>query len=256
MYTLKYTNEENGLSATFSTSDPMNFIESFDGSSLGSTAVVYKPIEYDGQKFISANLNARTLRLCVNIGGKADGKYSRSAAVANRQNLQRIFVPGQYGKLEYTSGSGSRFIRCRLSEAPDYTEIMPFLFRAEMNLVADIPLWFDAEENVVPLSSGNSLVIDNDCGLAVPFILEVGHADVFAMYSTQAGAGIAFYTIGEGFTINTADCTVISASGELCNNLLSVSSEFFYLVPGKNNLTFSGSSRDVVLKWRKAYTGI
>ncbi len=235
----------------------MMLYERLDGCSLGSEAVVYKPMGLDGQRLISINISARTLQLSVNIGGTKDGRYSRSEALKSMDEVRKVFIPGQGGTLTWTDSENSRFIRCRCTEAPLPEEILPFLFRAVFPFVADDPMWYDSTENIVTFESGNEMVVNNDCGVAVPFLLQVTAAsDQFVVGNAATGAGIGFSnTIGEGFIIDTAACTVTSDSGELVNHLLNIDSEFFYLVPGENRLVFVGAD-DVVLKWRKAYTGV
>lgn len=233
------------------------FLEAMDGCSCGSTAVTYRPMEFDGQRLISASLNSRTIKLSVSFSGKNGGLYSRSAALAHWNEIQRVFVPGQTGTLVWTDGVNSRTIKCRCSETPLPSEALPFLFRAAIQLTADRPLWYDGTENVTALeSSSHSLTIVNDCGLAVPLIMEASAtSEIFAVASSRGG-GVAFgNTVGEGFVIDTDACTVISDSGELVNHLLSVESEFFKIMPGENILTFAGSA-GVSVRWRKAYMGV
>ena len=162
------------------------------------------------------------------------------------------------GTLTWTDGKTTRFIRCRCTETPLPKEVLPFLFKATIKLVADSPYWLDGTENIVTLSSGESrVVINNDCGLSVPFLLDVpSGTDAFAMASVAAGANIALLnTLDEGFTIDTAACTVTTASGELVNHQLSVESEFFPLMPGENVLNFAGAN-GITLRWRRAFMGV
>lgn len=254
--TITYTNETNGLSCAFSTATPLMFIEGFDGSSCGAEAVTYKPLEFNGQRFISSNLTARTIMLTVNVGGILNGRYSRKEALKRWDEILRVFVPTDYGTLTVTDGDSTRFIRCRTAESPAKTEILPFLFRSEIQFIADLPLWFDGEENVIdPLPHGSSTV-NNPCGLEVPLIIEVpSSTTLFQLVNATSGKQLKMLnTTGIDYTIDTAACTVTAASGELINHMLSVDSEFFGFVPGDNSLVASGGG-DVVIRWRKAYMG-
>lgn len=250
-----YTNAVNGLSCTFSADNPMMFLESIDGCSCGSEAITYRPLNLNGQRFVSSTLTARTVQLTVNFGGISEGKYSRSEAMKRWEEIQRVFVPGDMGTLTWTNGTESRFIKCRTSETPKPSELLPYLFRASFSLTADDPLWFDSVENVVELTNG--VTIENPCGIEVPFIAEVSTSvSAFSMARTSDGAGIALANrINEPFTIDTAKCTVTTASGELVNNQLSVNSQFFGILPGINRFAVA-SFGSVTLKWRKAYMGI
>ncbi len=256
MRKITFENEINGLSCEFSTDTPMMFLESFDGCSCGSDAIVYKPIDYDGQQFISSNLTARTVQFTVNFGGKSGGKYSRELALSRWQEIQKVFVPGHTGTLTWTDGKESRFIKCRTNETPLPTEILPYLFRAGFSLTADSPMWFDTVENVVDFGSGGSVTIENNCGLEVPFILEAEGADIFALASVAANARIQFaQEVGGTLIIDTAACAVTSRSGELINNRLSVTSEFFNIMPGTNKFNYAGAD-GVTIRWRKCYMGV
>lgn len=248
----------NGLSCTFASDTPMMLLESVEGVSCGSSAITYKPIDYDGQLLISTSLNARNIPLVLNFGGKKGNMWSRSNAMERWQEIQKVFIPGQTGTLAWTDGTNSRFIRCRVDSTTQPTQILPFLFRVKMNLIADRPMWYDSVENVVELPSGEwTATINNDSGIAVPFLLEVGTStSVFAMASVAAGVGLSLQNAtGEGFTVDTDKCTVTTDSGLLVNNMLSVESEFFKLMPGENVLNFAGGG-DIVIKWRKAYMGV
>lgn len=249
----------NGLSAAFSTDTPMMFLESFNGNSCGACAITQKPIEFDGQRLISSSLNARTIELAVNFGGIADGRYSHSAALEKWDLIQKIFVPGVVGTLTWTNGIVSRFIRCRTTETPDCTRLLPFLYRAEFQLIADLPLWLDSTQQAVALSGGASATISNDCGIAVPFRVEasVSAGAAFAMHSAAADAGLGFTAASSGvFTIDTAECTVTDSGGERVNSLLTPQSEFFKLLPGTNRITFAGTGASTQIFWRKAYMGV
>ncbi len=233
-------------------------LESVDGVSCGSSAIAYKPIDFDGQRLISTSLDSRNIPLVINFGGKKDNRWSRAAAMERFNEIQRVFVPSQTGTLTWTDGTNSRFIKCRVDSISQPSQILPFLFRMKINFVADRPLWYDSTENVVGLASGQSSVtIENDSGIAVPFLMEVGSAtSVFAVASRAAGTGLALVkSISQDFVIDTDDCTVISASGYLVNNQLTVDSEFFKIMPGTNVLSFAGGG-DVTIRWRKAYMGV
>lgn len=258
MAKVTYTNAVNGLSCTFSSDDPMMLLESIDGCSCGCDAITYRPLNLDGQRFVSSTLTARTVVLNVNFGGKAGGKYSRKEAMKRWEEIQRVFVPGNMGTLTWTDGTESRFIKCRTSETPKPSELLrnKSLFCASFSLTADNPLWFDSVENIVPLDNVG-VTIENPCGIEVPFIAEVSAGvDAFAMARLEDGAGIALANrINEDFTIDTAACTVTTASGELVNNQLSVNSSFFGILPGTNRFAVA-SFGTVTIKWRKAYMGI
>ena len=138
----------NGLSAEFSSeSSTMHLdLKQFDGASAGASAVVYSPVEFDGQRTISANLNARTIVLPVEFSAVADGKRSRAGAIAVWEQLLRVFVPLHEGWLVWSDGTNSRRIKCRTVETPKFTQVLPWLFSASFSLIADYPYWEDVSE--------------------------------------------------------------------------------------------------------------
>lgn len=257
MEKITFVNETNGLSVEFSTTTPFMFLENFNGSSCGAEAVTYRPLEYDGQKFITANLNPRTITFTINIGGKTGRYYSRKEALSRWDYVRRVFVPGQYGTLTWTDGKSSRFIRCRTSETPACDEILDFLFSARFEMIADSPLWFDTVQHYKKVT-GNHWSLENNCGIAVPLLIVVEEdVDAFSMAfkynGKQYGIGMG-NTIGEQFTIDTAACTVTTKSGELVNHMLTVNSEFFKLPPGITEFVSAGGGT-VEFYWRDAYIG-
>ena len=259
MRAVTFSNPQNGLSATFSTDTPMMFLENFNGNSCGAEAITQKPLEFDGQRLILTSLNARTIEFAINFGGIENGRYSHSAALEKWDLIQKLFVPGVVGTLTWTDGKVSRFIKCRTVETPDCTQILPFLYKAEFQLIADLPLWYDTVEQVVTLSSGYTVDILNDCGIAVPFLVEssVSAGAAFLMVSKAANASLSFSSSESvSFTIDTAECTVTDSNGELMNYLLMAESEFFKLLPGKNQIVFANTGASATIKWRKAFMGV
>ena len=261
MRKITFTNETNGNAVSFSTDDSTMFLEDFDGNTCPSTAVTYKPAEYDGQRFISANLNARTITFTVNFTATSDGKHSYSGAAEKWDEIQAVFVPGQYGTLVWADGTNSRQIRCRTEGTPcPALKCRPSLFTATFSLVADKPLWYDTVANTIEITGSYTVyTINNDCGIAVPFVLDV---DLYApfIYSNTAETGLAFSSeCSSGVTVDTDECTVYCGD-ELVNNLLTASSEFFKILPGANVIQVlpgigSGGGTGT-LTWYKAYMGV
>lgn len=264
MRKITYTNSANGLSAEFSSDDPLMHLnlKSFDGCSVGANAVTYSPVESDGQRTVSVNLSARTIVLSVEIAGKADGKYSREHALRRMGEIMRVFVPLHDGVLTWTDGENTRTINCRTVEAPRFSEMLPFMFSASISLTADYPYWEDIVEHSVELHGGEvNTVVENDCGIAVPVRIDVPTGGSQPLiYSRTAGAGVAFAIAPEqDCTVDTKECTVTLADGTFANHLLSAQSSYFKVLPGKNEIITLGvgSGNDkAVLRWKNLYTGV
>lgn len=273
MQTLTYTNNHNGLSITFSSDNPQMFLEHFDGSSAGADAITYKPLAFDGQRLITTSLSARTITAVINIAGKDEKGYSREAAKQQWLQLQKVLIPGDMGRLTYTSDTGSYFIDCRVESTPMPSEKLPFLISAAVNFIADKPYWYETEEQVLEITQGTSFTYHNDCGFAVPFIYEIETGSepfepwLFLIgYQSKEGCGLALFDpvpANSRCVINTEDCTVTlyeggSSTGVLSNHLLSVDSTFGYLQPGDNMiwLAFYDDSCRCRIRWHRAYLGV
>lgn len=162
MRKITYTNSVNGLSAEFSSDNPLMHLDlkNFDGSSVGATSVTYKPVEFDGQRVISTNLSARTIILPIQFTAKVNGRYSRAAALDKWAEILKTFVPLHSGTLTWTDGTKSRRITCRTLETPQITEILPYLFSAQIQLVADYPyneIYAQANSTYMRLQDGSGL---------------------------------------------------------------------------------------------------
>ena len=263
MRKITYTNLVNGLSAEFSSDSPTMHLKlsGFDGNSVASNAIAYTPVGLDGQKTVSCKLSPRTIVVPVEFTAKVGERYSRSGALAIWQKLQKVFVPLHEGWLVWSDGTNSRRIKCRTSETPKLTEILPYLFTASFTLIADYPYWESCTEHNIAVTAGTSHIsIMNDCGLEVPICVDVPGdcLNAFILMSDTAGEGLAFGSkIEQGFTIDTKECTVTLADGTLANHLLTVNSSFFKLKPGSNVLRAIGlGSGNAAVRWRELYMGV
>lgn len=268
MQKITYENYTNGMSITFSNNNPRMFLADFDGNSVGATAITYKPADFDGERFISANMNSRTITFSAEWSVISGGKFSIKGALRKWEEIQRTFVPGNIGKLTWTNGSQTRFIECRTEEMPNFIHKLPFVLKADFKLVADYPYWQDVAENVYYFPNNPSLkddiYIDNECGIAVPFILTCSSGEpVLMRFSDKDSAMIALVEGSPSgpVVIDTRLCTV-TVNGELCNQYLDAKSEFFKLLPGENwfklaNLDWSYQPlRNCMMKWHDHYLGV
>ena len=264
MRKLTYTNLVNGLSAEFSSqSKTMHLdLKNFDGCSAGASSVAYRPVESDGQRTISTNLTARTIVVPVQFTAVENGRYSRKGALAVWERLLRTFVPLHEGWLVWSDGTNSRRIKCRLSETPQLTQVLPFLFSASFSLVADFPYWEDCTEHSLTVTaSAASVTVSNPCGLEVPFSVDIPSGGSQPLiYSRTADKRISFAVSPPGgCTVDTRECTVTLSDGTLANHLLTVDSEFFRLLPGDNDIQILGtgsSSDSAAIRWRDLYMGV
>lgn len=270
MQKITYTNYLNGLSATFSNRDPQRFLADFDGNSVSATAIAYKPAEFDGQRFISANLNARTITFSAQwsvIG--YSGRFSDSAAFAVWEDLQKVFVPGQYGKLVWTNGRGkTRFIECRTEATPKLTQKFPHVLGADFKLIADLPYWQDEKENVFVFPRPHSLhnTVVNGCGIPVPFIFMCERGfPYFGRSNSASGVDNETLTLipdgseqNEPVVIDTGARTV-TIGGKPAEKYLTSAAEFFSLNTGENDFFCTDANGDLgecKLIWHDHYLGV
>lgn len=265
MQKITYENYSNGLSATFANDNPRAFLANFDGSSAPCTAIAYKPAEFDGQRFVSANLDARTIAFTAEWHGVSGGKFSIQKSYELWEEFQRVFVPGQMGKLTWTNGEKTRFIECRTEELPNFTRVCGCKLSAEFKLIADYPYWqgdehtlsFERESFII-----KSFFLTNSCGLSVPFIFRSTEPQIaFQLWQDNYpkimidGADFS----GE-LVVDTKNLTV-TVGGELANQYLTPNSEFFKIPPGDVELKAlylgeGGVSAGTKLTWRDHYLGV
>lgn len=262
MQKITYENYVNGLSISFANDSPQSFLAAFDGNSVGSTAITYKPAEFDGERFISANLNARTITFTAEWYGVDNGRLSIEQSYRKWEKIQSVFVPGNMGKLTWTNGRAARFIECRTSELPNFTRVIGNKLSAEFKLVADYPYWQNVRESSFDFSGytiGDPITITNGCGVAVPFIFTCAGGNPF-LGSLTANASIAVFRPEDSSAveIDTRRCTVTSG-GELCNQYLAANSEFFKLLPGDNSMRIANlgyTANDCAMTWHEHFTGV
>lgn len=268
MQKITYENYSNGLSATFANDNPRAFLATFDGSSAPCTAIAYKPAEFDGQRFVSANLDARTIAFTAEWYGVSNGKFSIKKSYELWEQFQRVFVPGQMGKLTWTDGYKTRFIECRTEELPNFKRVCGCKLSAELKLIADYPYWqgdehtlsFEREDFAV-----KSFFLTNSCGLSVPFVFHSTEPQIaFTLWSGWQGNYPQIAIDGDNFSgeliIDTKNLTV-TIGGELANQYLSPTSEFFKIPPGDVELKAvylggGGVSAGTILTWRDHYLGV
>ena len=268
MQKITYENYANGLSATFSNDNPRAFLAAFDGSSTPCTAIAYKPAEFDGQRFVSANLDARTIAFTVEWYGVSDGKFSIQKSYEMWEEFQRVFVPGQMGKLTWTNGYKTRFIECRAAETPNFSRVCGCKLSAEFKLIADYPYWLGDEHS--ESFENQSVIIQNynltnTCGLSVPFVF---HSTVsyfgIVLWEPALGGRNMLYIDGSApsgeLVIDTKKC-IATIGGELANQYLEPRSEFFKIPPGDVTIRTiylgDGSiSAGTKISWRDHYLGV
>lgn len=263
MQKITYENYSNGLSASFSTDSPQAFLAEFDGNSVGSTAIVYKPAEFDGDRFISANLNARTVTFTAEWYGVKNSRYSIEKSYGKWAELQRVFIPGDMGKLTWTNGSDTRFIECRTSELPNFTRISGCKLSAGFKLTADYPYWQDVAERIfdfTELEIFERVTVNNGCGIAVPFIFKCGGGmPIIFNFTMNAMLGLEIPEGTSGIIeVDTRRCTVTN-DGVFCNQYLFPKSQFFKLLPGDNLITIAGGEYAETLCrmiWHDHYPGV
>lgn len=265
MQKITYENYANGLTATFSNDNPRAFLAAFDGSSTSCAAITYKPAEFDGERFVSANLNARTITFTAMWHGEQNGKFSPARSYAMWDELQRVFVPGQLGKLTWTNGKKSRFIECRTAELPNYSRIVGNKLSAEFKLVADYPYWQDFNEHSLSLETETtitSFTLTNACGISVPFVFYCSNPNIGLGELEKSGCAI--YVEGADLSgelvIDTLKCTA-TIGGENANQFLGSGTTFFKLPPGEvrlelMNLGDSDVLADTRITWRDHFIGV
>lgn len=269
MQKITFENSINGLEITFSTATTDQFLADFDGNSAGSEAITYKPLGFNGQRLVRTSMSARTITATIQLRGEKGGKYSKEAVRTKWEQVQKVLVPGDMGRLTWSDGRNSRYIDCRVEATPKAAYELPFLLTATFAFIADAPLWFDTEEQVITFVDNQAHIYENDCGIAVPILFEVTTTNASSPWlmvlphnGTQGFSLALFEAVpaGKRLVVDTSDCTVKLFSDsdfEYANQLLSTESAFGYLQPGENTIMCAWSAGcTAMLRYHKAYMGV
>lgn len=269
MQKIKYENYANGEIINIYSDRGNIRLEDFDGGTCESEAITYRPIDYDGDIFISSTLRPRTITAKIKIIGITGGKYSRKAAMRGYNTLLRAFTVGDMGKLTYSNNGDDYVIDCRLASVPPYTDENQFILSVDITLIADKPVWYDTTENRVDITTSEIKHIWVDSAIPVPFKLYVKGLDAQPyLISLTAKARLCVFkgleNAQQHFLIDTGNCTCMlydnddDTEGQLANQYLNDDADFFYLYPGDNIVFFTNWSRgyDVYLTYYNGYLGV
>ena len=269
MKKIRYENYANGEIINIYSDRGDIRLENFDGGTCESEAITYRPIDFDGDIFISSTLKPRTITATVKIIGISGGRYNRKAAMRGYNNLLRAFTVGDNGKLTYYNNGDEYEIECRLASVPPYEDVNQFVLSVDIVLIADKPVWYDTIENRVDITTSEVKHIWVDSAIPVPFKLYVKglNAEPWLLSATAKAHLCVFRGLENAqqhFLIDTDKCTCMlydnddDDTGELANQYLDEETEFFYLMPGDNMIFFANWTKDftVYLTYRDGYLGV
>ena len=269
MQKISYENYANGEKIAIYNDRGLIRLEEFDPNTCDTDTITYKPIDYDGDTYISSSLQPRTITATIKIIGVDTDKkqYSRKAAINSYNKLLRAFVAGDIGRLVYNNNGQEYEIDCRLSSVPPYDSINQYVLSVNLTLIADNPIWYDTKENVINITSSEIKDIVNNSPIAVPFKLYVkGNNAQPWLLSVTANAGLAMFKGLENsqqhYIIDTCTCRLYDSDddteGVLANQFLNAEADFFYLLPGVNKIFFANwsSNYTVILTYKNGYLGV
>ena len=259
-------------------------LESYDGLAAAEVIpITSKGYRQHGNKLNYVNLGTRLINIYFYIHAEDMADF-----YAKRRNLSVIFNPllGE-GELTYVNDYMVKTIRVLPTVLPTTVEKFGTLQLLNIELTANDPFWYDAEENCLlmgsyangltfpleqaeykfaDLDTFSEVIIDGD--IETPLTIEFsGEAQNPKITNETTGEFIQVskvMTAADKLTITThyGNKTVIftDANGESSSayHLITNDSSFFQLQTGKNILRFSSElgQPEVSLTWRNRYVGV
>lgn len=247
-----------------------HFLNKFDGSSIGSSAVSYKAIGIHGEKTGDIKLEPRTITADVTIVGKDnDGKYSGERLAEIKNEIFRVINPLNFGKLVRVNQHSIYEIDCRVREIPCFSKSVGMYQTAKLDFYAPYPLWRSTTPRKYTLGKGiNEIKVINDFGILSPIevIGTIPANASFTFKNVTSGTLLKTgqpYPFERKFRLNTATCEIE------CSNIkgIMVPANFIFsydsnidmmLLLGENilRLECTDSSMELCITMQELYIGV
>lgn len=194
---------------------PPRFLNQFDGSSVGSSAISYKAIGIHGEKTGEIKLEPRTITADVTIVGKDnEGKYSGERLAEIKNEIFRVINPLNFGKLVRVNQHSIYEIDCRVREIPCFSKSVGMYQTAKLDFYAPYPLWRSTTPRKYSIGNGvNEIKIYNDLGFPTPLEISgtIPANAAFTLKNITSGEFIKTgrpYPFERKFRLNTANCEI------------------------------------------------
>lgn len=206
--------EVEGVGSVEFAKTPPRFLNKFDGSSVGSSAISYKAIGLHGEKDGGIKLEPRTISAEVTIVGMdSAGKYSREKLVELKNEIFRVINPLNSGKLVRVNQRSIYEIDCRVREIPAFTKTVGMYQTAKLDFYAPYPLWRSTTPRKYNIGNTSEVKVYNDLGIPAPIEISgtIPANASFTFKNLTSGTMIKTgqpFPFERKFRLNTATCEI------------------------------------------------
>lgn len=208
------------------------FCESIDMTGLSGIHSVQNLAFSDGQVTVSHQLEAKTIPCSFAFKNTKNDGYTKNL-------LENIFIPKDNGTLTVITKDNTYSIDCYPQNVPVFKrDEVKFVYRFDVDFVADFPYWQKGAEIPLTLSNAETLVYsNNNIDLPMRIVFPSGPATLFNVN----GKGFILKKHTMPLTVDTQTFTVKDSQGKNRNQYIDATAEldeiFFHF--GENKIICS-----------------
>ena len=186
----------------------------------------------DGQATVSHQLSAKTIPCSFALKNINLDEYTKLC-------IESIFSPKLSGTLTVITKNNVYKIECRPQNVPSFKrDTVPFIYRFDVDFVADFPYWQKGAEISLSLSTAETIVYSNNpIDLPMKIIFPAGPATLFNVN----GKGFNLRSHTMPLTVNTQNFKVTNSSGQNKNQYVDATAQLdeVYFKYGQNKIICS-----------------
>ncbi len=191
------------------------FVESIDMTGTSGIFTSEQLAFADGQQTISVKLAPKTIPCSFAFWSSRSDDYTQ-------KTLERIFSPSFSGILKMITKNANYKIACRPQNVPSFKRDGKFIWRFDVDFVADFPYWQKGAEISVTLKSPTTyLLSDNPIHLPMKIRFPSGAATPFNVN----GTGFTLKSHDFPIIVNTQNFRITDERGRNCNQYIDSSAE-------------------------------
>lgn len=223
---------ENSLGQRISFDNKKLFIESIDMTGTTGIHAVENLAFSDGQSSVYHQLSAKTIPCSFALKNINLDEYTKLY-------LESIFNPKLSGTLTVITKNDVYKIECRPQNMPTFKrDEVKFVYRFDVDFVADFPYWQKGAEISLSLSAGETFVYSNNpIDLPMKIMFPAGPATLFNVN----GKGFNLRSHNMPLIVNTQNFKVTNSSGQNCNQYIDATAQLdeVYFKYGQNKIICS-----------------
>ena len=223
---------ENSLGQRIIFDNRQLFAEYIDMTGTSGIHAVENLAFSDGQSSVYHQLSAKTIPCSFALKNINLDEYTKLY-------LESIFNPKLSGTLTVITKNDVYKIECRPQNFPTFKrDEVKFVYRFDVDFVADFPYWQKGAEIPLTLSNAETLVYsNNNIDLPMKIIFPAGPATLFNVN----GKGFNLRNHTMPLTVNTQNFKVTNSSGQNCNQYIDATAQLdeVYFKYGQNKIICS-----------------